>query len=87
VASTDLLMPVDVGSFAVAGLRQLVDALTRLRQEVPLTLATPHILLTKFDARTRLSAHVRALLRESCGAELLHTMIRVNVARSISHGL
>src|SRR5215813_9370685 len=68
VASTDLLIPVDMGSFAVAGMHQLLDALARLRQEVPLTLATPHILLTKVDARTTLSAYVRALLRERGGA-------------------
>ena len=79
VASTDLLIPVDVGSFSLEGMRQLLDAIARLRQEVPLTLETPHILLTKFDARTTLSAHVRALLRESGGAEALHTVIRVNV--------
>ena len=80
VASTDLLIPVDVGYFAVAGMRQLLDAIARLRQEVPLTLAPPHLLLTKVDARTTLSAYVRALLRESCGAEALHTVIHVNVA-------
>jgi chromosome partitioning protein len=79
VASTDLLIPVDVGYFAVEGMRQLLDAIARVRQEVPLTLETPHILLTKFDARTTLSAHVRALLRESCGAEVLHTVIHVDV--------
>jgi chromosome partitioning protein len=61
-------------------MRQLLDALARLRQEVPLTLATPHILLTKVDARTRLSAHVRALLRERGDAAALHSVIRVNVA-------
>jgi chromosome partitioning protein len=80
VASTDLLIPVDMGSFAVAGMHQLLDALARLRQEVPLTLAPPHILLTKVDARTTLAAHVRALLRESCGAAVLQSVIRVNVA-------
>src|SRR5919108_5592339 len=79
VASTDLLIPVDGGYFAVEGMRQLLDAIARVRQEVPLTLETPHILLTKFDARTTLSAHVRALLRESCGAEVLHTVIHVDV--------
>src|SRR5262249_28163625 len=52
----------------------------RLRQEVPLTLATPHILLTKVDARTTLAAHVSALLRERGDAEALHSVIRVNVA-------
>src|SRR6516164_4606638 len=64
VASTELLIPVDMGYFAVAGMRQLLDALARLRQEVPTTLA----------------AHISALLREQCDAEALHTVIRVNVA-------
>jgi len=61
-------------------MRQLLDALARLRQEVPLTLAPPHILLTKVDARTTLAAHVRAHLRERGDAEALHSVIRVNVA-------
>jgi chromosome partitioning protein len=59
-------------------MRQLLDAIARLRQEVPLTLETTHFLLTKFDARTTLSAHVRALLRERCGADVLHTVIHGN---------
>ena len=46
---------------------------------MPLTLTTTHILLTKCDARTTLSAHVSALLRERCGAAVLHTVIHVNV--------
>src|SRR5215475_11635869 len=75
VASTDLLIPVDMGYFAFAGMRQLLDAIARLRQEVPLTLATPHILLTKFDARTTLSAHVRALLQERGDAAALQTVV------------
>ena len=79
VASTDLLIPVDVGYFSFEGMRQLLDAIARLRQEVPLTLETTHILLTKFDARTTLSAHVRALLRERCGTAVLHTVIHGNV--------
>src|SRR6266446_7267195 len=80
VASTEILIPVAVGYFSLEGMRQLLDAIARLRQEVPLTLEAPHILLTKFDARTTLSAHVRAILRESYGAEALQTVIRVNVA-------
>ena len=80
VASTDLLIPVDMGYFAFTGMCQLLDALARLRQDVPLTLATPHILLTKYDARTRLSTHIRALLRERGDAAALQTVIRVNVA-------
>src|SRR5262249_6318259 len=73
-------IPVDVGYFSVEGMRQLLDAIARVRQELQLTLATPHILLTKFDARTTLSAHVRDILRERCDAEVLHTVIHGNVA-------
>jgi chromosome partitioning protein len=79
VASTELLIPVDVGYFSLEGMRQLLDAIARLRQEVPLTLETTPFLLTKFDARTTLSAHVRASLRERCGADVLHTVIHGNV--------
>src|SRR5262249_44284050 len=79
VASTDLLIPVDVGYFSLEGMRQLLDEIARVRQVLPLTLETKHILLTKFDARTTLSAQVRAILRESFGDEVLHTVIHVNV--------
>src|SRR5712691_9383323 len=60
-------------------MRQVVKGIARLHDEAPLRRETRHIRLTKFDARTTLSAHVRAILRESCGAEALHTVIRVNV--------
>jgi chromosome partitioning protein len=79
VASTDLLIPVDVGYFSLEGMRQLLDDIARVRQGLPLTLETKHILLTKFDARTTLSAHVRAILRESFGAAVLQTVIHGNV--------
>src|SRR4029453_7976304 len=71
VASTELLIPVDVGYFSLEGMRQLLDAIARLRQEVPLTLETTPFLLTKFDARTTLSAHVRGSLRGRGGADVL----------------
>src|SRR5712691_9939631 len=60
-------------------MRQVVKGIARLHDEAPLRRETRHIRLTKFDARTTLSAHVRAILRESCGAEVLQTVIRVNV--------
>src|SRR5262249_61415076 len=50
VASTELLIPVDVGYFALTGMRQVVDAVARLLQEVPLTIATRHIRLTALDS-------------------------------------
>ena len=80
VASTDLLIPVDVGYFSLEGMRQLLEDIARVRQGLQLTLETKKILLTKFDARTTLSAYVRDILRESFGAEALHTVIHGNVA-------
>src|SRR2546430_7074157 len=79
VASTDLLIPVDVGYFSLEGMRQLLEDIARVRQGLQLTLETKKILLTKFDARTTLSAYVRDILRESFGAEVLQTVIHVNV--------
>ena len=79
VASTEILIPVDVGYFSLEGMRQLLEDIARVRQGLQLTLETKKILLTKFDARTTLSAHVRDILRESFGAEVLHTVIHVNV--------
>src|SRR5262249_48020773 len=72
VASTELLIPVDVGYFALEGMRQLLVAIARLRQELPLTLQTTNLLLRKFAARTMLSAHVTPSRRESRADYVCH---------------
>ena len=79
VASTEILIPVDVGYFSLQGIRQLLEEIASVREVLNPTLDKKKILLTKFDSRTTLSGQVREILRESFGADALHTVINVNV--------
>jgi len=79
VASTEILIPVDVGYFSLQGIRQLLEEIASVRQVFNPTLDKKKILLTKFDLRTTLSAQVREILRESFGEDALKTVINVNV--------
>jgi chromosome partitioning protein len=62
VASTEILIPVDVGYFSLQGIRQLLDELVSVRAVFNPTLDKKKILLTKFDSRTTLSGQVRDIL-------------------------
>ena len=79
VASTEILIPVDVGYFSLQGIRQLLEEIASVRQVFNPTLDKKKILLTKFDSRTTLSGQVREILRESFGEDALKTVINVNV--------
>jgi chromosome partitioning protein len=79
VASTEILIPVDVGYFSLQGIRQLLEEIASVRQVFNPTLDKKKILLTKFDSRTTLSSQVREILRESFGEDALKTVINVNV--------
>jgi chromosome partitioning protein len=79
VASTEILIPVDVGYFSLQGIRQLLEEIASVREVFNPTLDKKKILLTKFDSRTTLSGQVREILRESFGEDALQTVINVNV--------
>jgi chromosome partitioning protein len=79
VASTEILIPVDVGYFSLQGIRQLLEETASVREVFNPTLEIKRILLTKFDSRTTLSGQVREILRESFGEDALKTVINVNV--------
>ena len=79
VASTEILIPVDVGYFSLQGIRQLLEEIASVREVFNPTLDKKKILLTKFDSRTTLSGQVRDILHESFGEDALHTVINVNV--------
>lgn len=79
VASTEILIPVDVGYFSLQGIRQLLEEIASVREVFNPTLDKKKILLTKFDSRTTLSAQVREILRGSFGEDALKTVINVNV--------
>jgi chromosome partitioning protein len=79
VASTEILIPVDVGYFSLQGIRQLLEEIASVRAVFNPTLDKKKILLTKFDSRTTLSGQVREILHESFGEDALQTVINVNV--------
>jgi chromosome partitioning protein len=79
IASSDVIIPVDVGYFSLQGIRQLLEEIEQIREHYNPNLRIAGILLTKFDSRTVLSRQVEAALRRSFEELAFKTMIRVNV--------
>ena len=79
IASSEVIIPVDVGYFSLQGIRQLLEEIEQIREHYNPDLQIAGILLTKFDSRTVLSRQVEAALRRSFEELAFKTMIRVNV--------
>jgi chromosome partitioning protein len=79
IASTDVIVPVDVGFFSLQGIRHLLEDLEKVKAHYNPNLQIGGILLTKFDSRTILSKQVDQTLRKSFGGKAFETVIRVNV--------
>lgn len=78
-AADSLLIPVQCEYFALEGVTELFETLTRLRRELNPTLAIEGLLLTMYDERTNLSAAVAKDLRDFYGKQVLNTVIPRNV--------
>jgi chromosome partitioning protein len=79
IASTEVLIPVDVGYFSLQGIRQILEDIDKIRAHYNRTLEIGGILLTKFDSRTILSKQVEETLRRSFREKAFKTTIKVNV--------
>jgi chromosome partitioning protein len=79
IASTEVIIPVDVGYFSLQGIRQLLEDVEKVRNHYNRTLQIGGILLTKFDSRTILSTQVEETLRRSFKEKVFKTVIKVNV--------
>lgn len=78
-AADSLLVPVQCEYFALEGVTELFDTLTRLKRELNPTLAIEGLLLTMFDERTNLSSAVAKDLRDFYGSQVLGTVIPRNI--------
>jgi len=78
-AADSLLVPIQCEYYALEGVTELYDTLTRLRRELNPSLAIEGLLLTMYDERTNLSAAVAKDLRDFYGAQVLKTVIPRNV--------
>jgi len=78
-AADSILIPVQCEYFALEGVTELFDTLTRLKRELNPSLSVEGLLLTMFDERTNLSTAVAKDLRDFYGTQVLNTVIPRNV--------
>jgi len=88
VAGAEVLIPIQAEYYALEGLGQLLKTVDMVRAHLNPTLAVSSILITMYDARTRLAAGVAEEVREHFGDQVLRTYIprsvRVSEAPSYS---
>ncbi|WP_332248993.1 ParA family protein [Nocardioides sp. J54] len=88
VAGAEMLIPIQAEYYALEGLGQLLATVDMVRAHLNPELAVSTIVLTMFDARTRLAAGVAAEVREHFGDQVLSTAIprSVRVSEAPSYG-
>ncbi|HET7734962.1 MAG TPA: ParA family protein [Nocardioidaceae bacterium] len=88
VAGDEMLIPIQAEYYALEGVGQLLETVNLVKANLNPTLSISTILLTMFDARTRLSAGVADEVREHFGDQVLKTAIprSVRVSEAPSYG-
>jgi chromosome partitioning protein len=87
-AARSLVVPIQCEYYALEGVTELFDTLTRIRRLYNPGLAIQGLLLTMYDERTNLSAAVASDLRDFYGQQVFETVIPRNVrlAEAPSYG-
>ena len=75
VAGEEMLIPIQAEYYALEGLGQLLSTVDMVRQNLNADLTISAILITMYDARTRLAAGVAEEVREHFGDQVLKTAI------------
>jgi chromosome partitioning protein len=88
VAGQEMMVPIQAEYYALEGLGQLLATVDMVRQHLNPELAISAILITMYDARTRLAAGVADEVREHFGDQVLRTNIprSVRVSEAPSYG-
>ena len=88
VAANELLIPIQAEYYALEGLGQLVETVEMVRAHLNPRLDISTILITMYDARTRLAAGVAEEVREHFKDQVLRTAIprSVRVSEAPSYG-
>jgi chromosome partitioning protein len=79
IAADSVLIPIQCEYFALEGLTDLFDTLSRVRRNFNPALAIQGLLLTMFDERTNLSAQVKDDLQQHFSDRMLQTVIPRNI--------
>ena len=75
VAGAEMLIPIQAEYYALEGLGQLLETVEMVKAHLNPTLTVSTILITMYDARTRLSSGVAEEVREHFGSQVLKTAI------------
>jgi chromosome partitioning protein len=88
VAAPEVLIPIQCEYYALEGLEQLLRTVELVRSHLNPDLAVTTIVLTMFDARTRLASQVADEVREHFGEVVLGSVIprSVRVSEAPSYG-
>ena len=88
VAGAEMLIPIQAEYYALEGLGQLLKTVDMVRAHLNPELAVSTILITMYDARTRLAAGVAEEVRGHFGDQVLKTFIprSVRVSEAPSYG-
>ncbi|CAN5298019.1 ParA family protein [soil metagenome] len=88
VAADEMLIPIQAEYYALEGLGQLLETVEMITAQLNPALSVSTILLTMYDARTRLSAGVAAEVREHFAGQVLRTAIprSVRISEAPSYG-
>jgi chromosome partitioning protein len=88
VAADELLLPIQAEYYALEGVGQLLETVELVRANLNPALRISTVLLTMYDARTRLSAGVADEVRSHFGDRVLRTAIprSVRVSEAPSYG-
>jgi chromosome partitioning protein len=88
VAGDEMLIPIQSEYYALEGLGQLLETVEMVKAHLNPDLSVSTILLTMYDARTRLSAGVADEVRNHFGEQVLSTAIprSVRISEAPSYG-
>ncbi|MCH1865700.1 ParA family protein [Nocardioides sp. CFH 31398] len=88
VAGAEMLIPIQAEYYALEGLGQLLETVRMVHEHLNPELVVSTILITMYDARTRLAAGVAQEVREHFGPQVLRTAIprSVRVSEAPSYG-
>jgi len=88
-AADGVLIPIQTEYYALEGLSQLVNTIRLVREGLNPRLEIDGVVLTMFDARTKLSAQVAAEVRRHMDGTVYETVVprSVRLSEAPSHGL
>lgn len=89
VAASEIMIPIQCEYYALEGVTQLMRTITLVREELNPDLELSTVLLTMFDARTKLSAQVGEQVRTHFPEQTLLTLIprSVRLSEAPSYGM